>query len=316
MKYTIVGLGEILWDMLPSGKQMGGAPANFAYHAKELGLGDIKSRIVSSIGKDKLGDEILSNLASLFLDDKYISRDEKQHPTGTVNVTKNEEGMHSFTITKEVAWDYISDTDNAPSLEKLAKNANVVCFGSLAQRSPVSKKTVQSFLNLVRLTSKNALRIFDINLRQEFYSKEIIETSLHLANILKINDDELSTVAKDKFLSLNGNEESIMLKELAQRYNLQLVILTKGDKGSILYSLEQDKEFSHGGFPVNQEEGDSDTVGAGDAFTAAIAVGMLKNYDFDYINECANRVAAFVCSQAGATPKLPNDIKNLFRYSV
>jgi len=297
MSYTIVGLGEILWDILPSGKQMGGAPANFAYYAQKLG--EVKSIVISCIGDDILGQEILSHLELLSLNSEYVAVD-KEHPTGKVLVEIDNKRNHSFTIEENVAWDFISET---PSLKKLSEKTNVVCFGSLAQRLPISRNTIQAFLKYIPSSS---LCIFDINLRQSFYSKEIIETSLNLSNIFKVNDNELSIVAN--LLSINGSEETI-IKKLAKRYNLRLVVLTKGENGSILYSKKQERAFNHSGFTVDV----ADSVGAGDAFTASVAVGMLKGYDFDYLNDCANRVAAFVCSQSGATPRLTNEIKNLFK---
>ncbi len=297
MSFTIVGLGEILWDMLPSGKQLGGAPANFAYHAQELG--DAKSVVVSCVGNDVLGKEVLSRLKLLSLSSEHITVD-KEHPTGTVRVEMDDEGNHSFTIEENVAWDYIPET---PSLMELAEETDVVCFGSLAQRLPISRNTIQAFLKHI---ATRALCLFDINLRRPFYSKAIIKTSLSRADILKANDDELSIVAS--LLSIEGSVETV-LEELAKRFNLRLIALTKGENGSILYSNERKKAFYHSGCEVEVV----DLVGAGDAFAASIAVGMLKGYDFDYINECANRVAAFVCTQSGATPRLPDEIKHLFK---
>jgi fructokinase len=296
MEYTIVGLGEILWDLLPSGKKMGGAPANFAYHAQELGKA--VSAVVSCIGNDIFGKEILTRFNSLSLNNEYLAVD-KKHPTGTVSVEFDHQGNHAFIIREDVAWDYIPES---PSLKKLADKTDAVCFGSLAQRSPVSRNTIQSFLSCI---PSQALCIFDINLRQSFYSKEIIETSLNFANIFKVNEDELPTVAS--LLSINGSETAI-LKEIAQHYDLRLIVLTKGKRGSTLYAHELKKMSYHNGYNVNVK----DTVGSGDAFTASVAVGLLKGYDLDYVNDCANRVATFVCTQAGATPQLTDEIKKLF----
>jgi len=302
LPYSIVALGEILWDMLPSGKQMGGAPANFAYHAQELGSGRVKSIIVSSIGDDDLGREISNRLQSHGLSRRYITVD-SEHTTGMVSVTMHEDGKHSFEIKEDVAWDHIPDR---PTLHQLAKRADVVCFGSLAQRSPTSKNTMHTFLQHL---SSSAWCIFDINLRQSFYTKQTIETSLQFANVLKLNDEDdlafMSALVPGK-----GDEESL-LRELTGRYALGLVVLTKGAQGSILFSQEQDKAFYHNGYAI--DAAGADTVGAGDAFTAAIAVGLLKQYDYDFLQDCANRAAAFVCSQAGATPPLKEDLKNLFR---
>ncbi len=281
---------------------MGGAPANFAYHAQELGSGEIKSIIVSSVGDDIRGQEIMYRLGLLSLNKDHISIN-KEHPTGTVTVNFHNNGKHSFKIEKNVAWDFIHETT---TLKKSAKNTDVVCFGTLAQRSPVSRNTIQTFL---KYTPSSALRVFDINLRQSYYSREIVEISLNLANILKMNNEnDLATLTA--LLSLNGSEESI-LRELAGRYNLELIVLTKGEKGSIIHSQEQNKQYYHSGYAIDLKE--ADTVGAGDAFTAAFAIGILKKYDFDYINDCANRVASFVCTKSGAVPQLPEEIKNLFR---
>ena len=294
---NIVGLGEILWDILPSGKQLGGAPANFAYYTQELS--GVASSVVSCVGADASGQELLSYLERFSLNTKYVGVD-NQHPTGSVLVEIDAKQNHSFNIEENVAWDFIRET---PSLKKLAENTSAVCFGSLAQRSQVSRNTIRTF---VENTPSSSMRIFDINLRQSFYPIEIIETSLNLSNMFKVNEYELSIIAN--LLSINGSEKSIIVK-LANRFNLRVIIFTKGEKGSIIYSKEQERAFNHNGFLVNV----MDSVGAGDAFTASVVVGMLKGYDYDYINDCANRVASFVCSQSGATPQLSDEIKNLFK---
>ncbi|MHC5061250.1 MAG: carbohydrate kinase family protein [Planctomycetota bacterium] len=287
---TIVGLGEILWDMLPAGKQLGGAPANFAYHAKALGAEGIA---VSCIGDDGLGREILSQLGGLDLDCRYVALD-MEHPTGTVTVKLDDDGVPDFTIHKNVAWDYIPLSD---SLLDLAARADAVCFGSLCQRSDVSRETVRRFLENTR---PDCLRIFDINIRQSYYSRDIVDAMLDTSSVLKLNDDELPLVAE--LLDVKG-EESEILAELVARYNLRLIVLTKGADGSRLYGPDGDSE-SKGVQPENI----ADTVGAGDAFTAAVAVGLLKGKSLDEINAHANRVASFVCSQHGATPNLPDEL--------
>ena len=290
MKPLIVGIGELLWDMLPEGKEMGGAPANFAYHACSLGG---EGAVVSSIGADDYGRQILDRLGALSLSREYISID-RTHPTGTVEVTVDARGKPSYIIRENVAWDFIPNT---PQLMELAKKADAVCFGTLAQRSAVSRATIQAFL---KRTPQKALRIFDINLRQSFYSKELIESSLDLANVLKLNDEELAVIAS--LLSLSG-DESTLLAEIAGKHRLYMVALTRGDKGSILYS---DGQISiHPGYKVEVV----DTVGAGDAFTASLALSVLSGQDLDAINDHANRVAAFVCSKHGATPQLPDELR-------
>jgi len=293
MQNVIVGLGEILWDMLPSGKALGGAPANFAYHAQELGG---RSVVVSSVGNDELGREIISSLENLDMTSELLSVD-KVHPTGVVSVTINKEMKPSYHIQEEVAWDYIPDT---PLLRELAFKSEAVCFGTVAQRLHLSRMTIQTFL---RLMEHDSIRVFDINLRQNFYSHEVIETSLDLANVLKLNVNELSVVKK--LLRLNGDEKKI-LNELSRKYSLRLIALTKGIEGSILYS--EGKISKHEGYRV--EMGDS--VGAGDAFVAALVTGLLRGYELDDLNNKANRVASYICSKHGATPSLTNEIRQLF----
>jgi len=293
MKKAIVGIGEVLWDLLPSGKQMGGAPANFAYHANKLGEEGI---VVACIGNDDLGKEILNTLEGMALEKDFVLID-TTHPTGTVQVLLDEKGSPTFTIQEEVAWDYLRTT---PELLNLARRIDAVCFGSLAQRSSVSRDTIRAFLEE---TCAEALRIFDINLRQSFYSKEIIEYSLNIANILKLNEHELQVVAS--LTEIEGDEQTLM-GLLLEQYNLGLVALTRGANGSDIY---QEGKFSiHEGYSVDVV----DTVGAGDAFTAALILGILKGFDPHKINDLANRVASFVCTQSGATPEIPKEIKDLF----
>lgn len=288
--FPLVGLGEILWDMLPCGKRLGGAPANFAYHAHCLGGVGI---VASCIGDDEQGRQILEKLDGLDLNRNHIAVD-KQHPTGAASVEVDEAGKPSYIIRENVAWDFIPVS---PQLMELAKKAGAVCFGSLAQRSEVSRGTIQAF---IKATRPSCLRIFDINLRQSFYSPEIIEASLQLANVLKLNDEELPIVAD---MLATAGDEAAVLSKLAKRYNLRLIALSRGDKGSLFLSKGQTS--SHNGCPVVV----ADTVGAGDAFTAALAMGMLRNHTLDRINDHANCVASFVCSQAGATPELPDELR-------
>jgi fructokinase len=290
--FLLIGLGEILWDLMPSGKQLGGAPANFAYHAHALGG---KGVVAACIGDDEPGREILEKLDDLCLNRDYIVVD-KEHPTGTVSVEVDEAGKPSYIIHENVAWDFIPAL---PQWMELAMKADAVCFGSLAQRSKVSRRTIQSFL---RATPPSCLRVFDVNLRQSFYSREVIETSLQLANVFKINDEELPVVAE--LLALAGDETAI-LGALAKRYGHRMIALSRGDRGSLLFS--EGRTSNHNGYPVVV----ADTVGAGDAFTAALALGMLRGCDLDRINDHANRAASFVCSQAGATPELPEPLAKL-----
>ncbi len=290
--FTVVGIGELLWDIFPDGKQIGGAPANFAYHAHALGERGI---IVSCIGNDELGREIINRVEELGLDRRYIAVD-REHTTGTVTVELDNHGKPDFTIHKNVAWDFIPSN---PNLLSLAKQADAVCFGSLCQRSKVSNKTINNFL---RGTRPDCIRVFDINLRQTYFNREIIHNSLELSNVLKLNDDELSVVAN--LLDISGSETDI-LKELTSQYSLRLISLTRGESGSRLYA--EGENSNHQGFMVKIV----DTVVAGDSFTAAMTLGLLHGEALDSINEYANRIASFVCSESGAIPKLPRSLINI-----
>jgi fructokinase len=289
MKPLVLALGEILWDLLPAGKQLGGAPANFAYHAAQLGC---DTRTVSAVGDDDLGREITARLQAVNLDTGQITTD-RGHPTGTVSVTLTA-GQPSYTIHENVAWDFLPCT---PALLDLAARADCICFGTLAQRSETSRATIRNVLSHSR---PGALRIFDINLRQRYYSREIIEEYLALATVLKINDDELPAIAA--FL-LGANSPAGLFKRFA---NLRLVALTRGGKGSALFSADGSAD-EHPGYPVEHV---ADTIGAGDAFTAALAVGMLNQSPLKQINEQANCLASFVCTQVGATPVIPESVRS------
>jgi fructokinase len=292
--FAIVGLGEILWDMLPAGKQLGGAPANFAYHAQALGGRGV---VVSCIGNDELGREIMSRLKELKLEQSYVSVDEN-HATGTVTVELDEQGKPNYTIHENVAWDYIASDSG---LLELAVRADAVCYGSLCQRSEVSRDSVRDFL---RATKPDCLRVFDINLRQSYFNEEIIRTMLELSNVLKLNDEELPVVAD--LLDLDRSETNT-LSQLTDIYKLRVIALTRGASGSRLYA--QGEDSSCRGFAAEV----ADTVGAGDSFTAAMTLGLLYDKPLDWINEFSNRVASFVCSQSGATPRLPDSLTAKFR---
>ena len=294
MQNVIVGIGEILWDMLPSGKVIGGAPANFAYHAQELGESSI---VVSCVGNDELGREIISSLEKKDMPTEFLYID-KSHPTGVVSARINKEGKPSYLIQEEVAWDYIPTTT---LMRELAFKSAAVCFGTAAQRSQLSRMTIQTFVGLME---QDSIRVFDINLRQNFYSQDVIETSLSLANVLKLNVNELSVVKK--LLRLNGDEKKI-LNELSRKYSLNLIALTRGREGSILFA--EGKTSNHEGHKINVE----DTVGAGDAFVAGLVTGMLRGYELDDLHNKANRVASYICSKHGATSSLTNEIRKLFK---
>jgi len=284
----VVGLGEILWDLLPQGKQLGGAPANFAYHAQALGARGVP---VSCIGDDELGREVLERLGDVGLGTGHIAVD-AEHPTGTVSVELDDQGKPTYVIHENVAWDFIPyDT----ALDELAHRADAVCFGSLCQRSPVSRASIQRFLEATR---PNCLRIYDINLRQHYYSRDIVDAMLRASNVLKLNDEELPVVAE--LLSLEGRDDRV-LQDLRRRYDLKLIVLTRGPEGSTLVTADQvvsDKTTE----PVTVV----DTVGAGDSFTAAVAMGLLTDEPLDKINKAANRLAAYVCTQKGAMPAVPS----------
>lgn len=286
----IVGIGEILWDVFPQGKVLGGAPANFAYHVSQFGLDGIA---VSAIGKDSLGDEIRDNLK-----DKQLKTviENVDFPTGTVQVTLDDNGIPQYEICENVAWDNIPMTDQ---LKKLALETETVCFGSLAQRNNVSYNTINLFLDNL---PKDSLIVFDINLRQHFYTRDLIENSLNKANILKINDDEVKIVA-----SLFGWEEMSELdvcKKIKNDYDMKLIVLTRGTEGSYVIS---DNEMSFKPTPKVQV---ADTVGAGDSFTATFVASLIKGKSIEFAHELAVQVSAYVCTQKGAMPKLPEEFLN------
>ena len=280
MKKVIVGIGEILWDMLPGGKALGGAPANFAYHASRLGE---EGWAVSAIGDDPLGAEIMDIVTRKKLRHIIAVTDK---PTGTVQVELDDKGVPGYNIKEDVAWDNIPFT---PEMEALAARADAVCFGSLVQRM-ASRDSVLRFL---RATRPEALRVFDINLRQHYYSREVIDESLKLADILKINDEEIRIVA-DMFGL--GDDDTAACRALIARYGLQLVILTKGADGSEV--ITEDESFPQKAGKVKVV----DTVGAGDSFTAAFVVAYLRGLSLSDAQRLANETAAYVCSCKGAMP--------------
>ena len=291
MSFSVIGIGEVLWDLLPSGAQLGGAPANFAWHAHALGA---KAQIISRVGKDELGEEIRRRLSRMELPDGLVQMD-AVHPTGTVTVALVD-GVPEYTIHENVAWDHIAVTSEALAA---VRGADAVCFGSLAQRKPVSRQAIQT---LVAAARKEAWRIFDINLRQHYFDRKVIENSLKVANVLKLNDGELPILAK-LFTAAGDVKEQIEF--FATQFGLRVVALTRGGEGSLLCC---DGKWSDCA-PIKVEV--KDTIGAGDAFTAALCVGLLKRMELDRINAAANQIAAFVCSQAGATPDLPGHLRRL-----
>ncbi len=286
---AVAGIGELLWDVFPNHKRIGGAPANFAYHCGQLGA---KAYPVSCVGTDELGQRIRDELRNMGVDASYVLESDT-FPTGTVQVTLNDQGKPSYQIFENVAWDHIPFTSE---LQALAETLDAVCFGSLSQRSPVSRETIRSFL---RHMPENALKIFDVNLRQSYFSKEHVEESLRLASALKLSDEELPVLAG--YFGLPGDVMA-QLNGLRERFDLKLVAYTRGPDGSVLLRGDEVDDAPCLEGPV------VDTVGAGDSFTASLCMGILKGWPLNKVNLFANRVAAFVCSQKGATPTLPQHL--------
>lgn len=290
-KKLVVGVGELLFDVFPTGKKIGGAPVNFAYHVAQLG---VESLAISAVGRDELGDEIISILNQRGVN--YIVP-RVAEPTGTVQVTLDSKGVPSYEICEGVAWDNIPYDQH---ITEVAQECAAVCFGSLAQRSEQSRKTIRLFLDSMP-QDKQTLRIFDINLRQAFYSKEIIEESLKKCNVLKINDDEFATVGA--MLGFEGSDFETGSHFLMNNYNLRMVIVTCGENGSYIFSEEGIS------FLPTPKVDVADTVGAGDSFTAAFVASLLKGCTIAEAHRKAVDVAAYVCTQSGAMPILPEELK-------
>lgn len=291
-KNIVVGMGEALWDVLPEGKKIGGAPANFAYHVSQFGL---NSKVVSAVGEDKLGAEILENLQAKKL---KMQIETVPYPTGIVQVELDAEGVPCYDIKEGVAWDNIPYTKD---LDELAHQACAVCFGSLAQRSVVSRNTINAFLDAMPHDA-NVLKIFDINLRQSFYTKEILCNSFKRCNILKINDEELVTVSR--MFGYPGIDLQDKCWILLGKYNLKMLILTCGVNGSYVFTPG---EMS---FVETPKVEVADTVGAGDSFTAAFVAAILSGKTVREAHELAVETSAYVCTQNGAMPELPAELIN------
>ena len=301
MENYIVGLGEILFDCLPDGKKLGGAPANFAYHASQFGLNGIA---VSAIGNDDNGCEIVEILQK---QGAKSHLETVEQPTGTVQVTLSGNGIPQYDICLGVAYDNIPWT---PAIEEIAKNARAVCFGSLAQRTAVTRSTVQKFLDT--MPQLGTLKVFDINLRQQWYSKEVIEENLNRCNVLKLNDEEISIVADLLDLgavSTPTDDEPLQLvdfedqcRDIMRIYDLQMIILTCGTNGSYVFHAEGVS------FQPTPKVKVADTVGAGDSFTGSFCAAILAGKTIPEAHQIAVTVSAFVCSQHGAMPQYPQEI--------
>lgn len=290
MKDYVVGMGEALWDVLPEGKKIGGAPANFAYHVSQFGL---PSCVASAIGDDPLGKELVENFTSKGLSQLIA---EVPYPTGTVQVEIDQAGIPQYDIKENVAWDNIPYTE---ALDELARNTRAVCFGSLAQRNVVSRNTINLFLDAMP-QSPESLVVFDVNLRQGFYNKEILCNSMSRCNILKINDEELVTVSR--MFGYPGIDLQDKCWILLGKYNLKMLILTCGINGSYVFTPGS---VSYQPTPKVEV---ADTVGAGDSFTAAFISSILKGKSVTEAHAKAVATSAFVCTKKGAMPILPPEL--------
>lgn len=278
-KPVIIGIGEILWDLLPTGKKAGGAPVNFAFHAAASG---VESYAISAIGSDPEGDEMMRELNKHNI--RYLI-EKVDHPTGTVRV-ELKSGIPTYTITEEVAWDYIPLTEE---MKHLAARCDAICFGTLAQRSEVSRNTIRTLLSL---TPPDSYRILDINIRQQYYNKETILTSLQLCNICKMNDEEVQLIKS--LFNKEGEDNERVCKWLMENFSLQMMILTAGDRESTIYTSS---EVSRIGTPRVTV---ADTVGAGDAFTGTLIASLLEGKTVAEAHSDAVQRAAFVCTREGA----------------
>lgn len=289
---VIVGLGEILWDVYPDAARFGGAPANFACHAASLGA---DSWIASSVGVDDLGERALDTLRQHGVESACVARDGKR-PTGRVDVILDSLGRASYEFADNTAWDHMPKSD---ALDSLARRCDAVCFGTLAQRSSRSRDTIQRF---VKTTPLSALRMFDVNLRKQFYDAAVIDQSLRLATALKLNEEELPIVAR--LCGVNESNPGDDMRALMDMYSLRLVALTRGPDGATLIAGAQESTSPALATTV------VDTVGAGDAFTAAVVIGFLAGLPLADVNAHANAVASLVCSQPGAVAALPDYLRN------
>ncbi|MCD9184901.1 MAG: carbohydrate kinase [Pyrinomonadaceae bacterium] len=283
--FNIIGLGEILWDILPTGKHLGGAPANFAYISKQLGNNGI---VLSRVGNDGFGQEILDELKTKKISTDFIQID-AENPTGTVKV-KLENGQPSYEIVENVAWDFLEFTE---SWNDVAERCDAVCFGSLAQRGEVSRKTIRKFVEKAK-----GLRIFDVNLRRDYFSNEILYESFRLADIVKLNHEELPVISG--IFEIEGANLVKTAERLLSEFSLKIICVTRGGNGSLL--ITKDAVSEHEGLEIKI----ADTIGAGDSFTAGMTHGILRGWTLEQTNDFANKVGAFVASNAGAMPDFSN----------
>ena len=289
MKRLVVGLGEVLWDMLPEGRKIGGAPVNFAYHAGQFG---IDTMAVSAIGNDKLGEDTIAEMNGKHLNHIFPS---VPYPTGSVQVSLDEKGVPAYDIKENVAWDNIPFTNE---IESVARSCRAVCFGSLAQRNTVSRSTIRKF---IESTPSGCIRIFDINLRQDFYTKDVICESMKRCNVLKINDEELVLIGR--MFGYPGLDIENKCWLILGKYDLDMLVLTCGVNGSYVFTPG---EMS---FQPTPKVEVADTVGAGDSFTGTFCASILAGMTVAEAHERAVRVSAYVCTQNGAMPVLPEEVK-------
>ena len=286
-KRYVIGLGEALWDVLPEGKKLGGAPANFAYHAGQF-LGQANTMAISALGEDKLAEETIAALEEHGL---QYTMPRVPYPTGTVQVQLDEQGIPTYDIRENVAWDNIPFT---PEIEAIARNCRAVCFGSLAQRNVVSRENIHRFLDA---TPEDCVKIFDINLRQNFYTKEVIQESMRRCNILKINDEELVIIGR--MFGYPGLDIENKCWLILGKYDLDMLVLTCGTNGSYVFTPGQMS------FQETPKVEVADTVGAGDSFTGSFCAAILNGKPVAEAHQLAVKVSAFVCTQNGAMPIIP-----------
>lgn len=285
----VLGIGEILWDVFPDGRQLGGAPANFAYHVHQHG---IPAAPVSAVGRDEPGDAMLQGLEERGVDTRYVAR--VDYPTGTVEVELDEKGKPDYDIRQGVAWDHLPDE---PRFLEVAAAARAMAFGSLAQRSAQSRRTIN---RLLQVGGADCLRVFDVNLRAPFYDAEVVRSGLKACNVFKLSDDEVPKVAQ--MLDL-PSKEAAFADAMIEQFGLRMLVVTRGDKGSLVQTPEERNE--HEGVKADVVS----TVGAGDSFTATIVAGALSGLSVAELHDRAAHVAAFVCEQSGAMPELPAHLK-------